>query len=79
MSIEQILIGASMATAIGSAIGFIILACRVYSLDVELNAMKKSTHKIQWMPLDEAWAQSEKDVNKAFEADVGHEDDLRGI
>jgi len=25
---------------------------RLYSLDVELNAMKKSTHKIQWMPAD---------------------------
>ena len=52
---------------------------RLYSLDVELNAIKKSTHKIQWMPADPEWAQSEKEVNQAFEQDVGHPSDLEGL
>ena len=41
--------------------------------------MKKSTHKIQWMPIDQDWAQNEKEVNKAFEHDQGHPDDLEGL
>lgn len=56
-----------------------VMACRLYTVDVEVKAMKKSTHKIQWMPIDQNWAQSEKEVNTAFEQDQGHPDDLRGL
>ena len=58
---------------------FVFVLIRVYCLDVELNAMKKSTHKIQWMPVDEAWAQSEKELNKQMEAVQGVPDDFEGI
>lgn len=60
-------------------VGFIAALMRLYSIDVEVQAMKKSTHKIQWMPIDQDWAQNEKEVNKAFEHDQGHPDDLEGL
>ena len=64
----------------GISVGcFLLVAIRLYFLDVELNAMKKSTHKIQWMPVDQGWAQNEQEVNKAFESDQGHPEDLEGI
>lgn len=65
--------------AILSFVGFVMVSIRLYFLDVELNAMKKSTHKIQWMPIDQAWADSEKEINKAMESQFGHSSDYEGI
>ena len=78
MNIEYIVIVAVVFSAC-NFIGFIAALIRLYSLDVEVNAMKKSTHKIQYMPIDPAWADSDRDVNKAFEADQGHPDDFKGL
>lgn len=69
----------SFGMSLAAFIGFVFVIIRMYNIDVELNAMKKSTHKIQWMPIDQAWAQSDQAVNKAFEQDQGHPDDLEGV
>jgi hypothetical protein len=69
----------ALAFASVNFLGFIAALARLYSLDVEVNAMKKSTHKIQWMPVDQNWAQTENEVNKAFEQDQGHPEDLEGL
>ena len=78
MNIEYVAI---LALAFSGCSFIVLIAAlfRLYSLDVELNSMKKSTHKIQWMPIDQDWAQNEKEVNKAFEQDQGHPDDLQGL
>ena len=78
MTIEHAVI-VSLVLSICTFTGFIAALMRLYCLDVEVNAMKKSTHKIQWMPIDQDWAQNEKEVNKAFEHDQGHPDDLEGL
>jgi hypothetical protein len=78
MTIEHVAVLA-LALSICTLAAFIPCLMRLYSLDVEVMAMKKSTHKIQWMPIDQDWAQNEKEVNKAFEHDQGHPDDLEGL
>ena len=80
MSIELVLSIAAIVIAVLTVIGFIFSFYRVYSLDVEVNAMKKSTHKVQYMPIDPNWAQSEAEVNQAFEAaDGGGPSEYEGI
>jgi hypothetical protein len=32
---------------------------------VEVKSLQKSTHTMQWMPVDPKWASSEEDLNKA--------------
>lgn len=78
MNTEYVVI-LSLTLSVLTLIGFIAALMRLYSLDVEVMAMKKSTHKIQWMPVDQGWAQNEQEVNKAFEADQGHPEDLEGL
>lgn len=78
MNIEYIAVTALIVSGC-TFIGFIASLIRLYSLDIEVMAMKKSTHKIQWMPIDQNWADSDKEVNKAFEADQGHPDDFKGL
>lgn len=82
MTIEPYLLAValvSFALSLGCFIGFVFILIRVYNLDVELHAIQKSTHKIQWMPVDQAWAAQEKALNKAFEDFQGHPSDLEGI
>lgn len=78
MNIEHALV-VSLMIGFGNLIGMILCMMRLYSVDVEISAMKKSTHKIQWMPIDKEWAESETKVNQAFERDQGHPDDLQGL
>ena len=70
---------ASLGLSVCGVLGFAYMSARMYSIDVELNALKKSTHKIQYMPVDSAWADPETAVNKAFESDVGHPTDFDGV
>ena len=78
MNIEHAIVVTAMIS-LGNLLGMVFCMMRLYSLDIEVAAQKKSTHKIQWMPIDKDWAESESKVNQAFERDQGHPDDLQGL
>jgi len=62
-------IGVAIAACIISSISLII---GLYCL-VKVLAMEKSTHSVQYVPLDEAWATEDKEIdkiNKQFKEDT---------
>ena len=86
MSIEALTTSFFVMGGVVVIVGVVVLICllilglKFYALDVELSAMKKSTHKIQWMPVDQNWSQqSDQEINNAFESDQGHPDDFKGL
>jgi hypothetical protein len=66
MTIEYLVTGLLVLSLL-NFIGLTAALMRLYSVDTDVQAMKKSTHKIQWMPMDPNWAESEAKVDQAFE------------
>lgn len=60
MDINTILLATSLCACIISGISLII---GLYCI-VKVTAMEKSTHSIQYVPIDEEWATDSKDIEK---------------
>jgi hypothetical protein len=69
MEISSIILGLVISTCILSGISLII---GVYCM-IKVLAMEKSTHSVQYVPIDEAWSTDEKEIdkiNKQFKEDT---------
>ena len=69
MDTNSIILGVLLTTCIISSISLII---GVYCM-VKLLAMEKSTHSVQYVPMDEEWAKDDKSIdkiNKQFKEDT---------
>ena len=66
---EGLTIGIAISACILSGISLII---GVYCM-IKVLAMEKSTHSVQYVPIDEAWSTDEKEIdkiNKQFKEDT---------